>query len=152
MTTISEGKKWLRMVLGIQANRLTEYFYYDCDMELFFSIHFCDYFLVNEKLELDTNARSNYSEIELDLLLHWMKRVDVKDESIIPIVQKGLVGFEAIDAEIEILVKEHAINLDTVKVWKVGEETSVTVDVNETNQPKEEKANDQTKKWWEFWK
>jgi len=152
METITEGKKWLRMVLGIQANRISEYFYYDRKMELFFSIHLGDYFLVNEKLELDTNAQSNYSEVELDLLLHWMKRVDVKDESIIPIAQKGLVGFEAIDAEIETLVKEHNINLDTVKVWKMGDETSVTVKVNETNQPMEEKAHDQTKKWWEFLK
>lgn len=152
MTTTSEGKKWLRMVLGIQANRLTEYFYYDSDMEMFFSIHLGDYFLVNEKLELETKAQSNYSDIELDLLLHWMKRVDVKGESIIPIAQKGLVGFEAIDGEIEILVKEHAINLDTVKVWKVGKETSVTIDLNETNQPKEEKTEGQTKKWWGFWK
>lgn len=76
---------WLRIALSQSPNLLSESFYYDKENQEFFSILITDYFMFDEKLEIDKSVTTSYSEENLKKIVKKIKRIENNDKSIIAI-------------------------------------------------------------------
>ncbi len=85
MSLISQISNWLLAAYYQAPNSLTESFYYDKTKNIFFSVLFTDYFMLNEKLELAEGVETSYSNIELNSLVSYMQRIDRKDSDLLVI-------------------------------------------------------------------
>ncbi len=139
---------WLRMVLSLEPGRLTETFYLDKKKQIFFSIHFADYAMFTEDLEIDPAVSTGYSQESEQAILDWFRRLDNNDSSIVRVPQRGITDRNLREIEANEFIRQHNVDLETAFIWEFAQEVSVKVDLT----AKTEGHSKATKKWWQFWK
>jgi hypothetical protein len=139
---------WIGVALSQDPNSLTEAFYFDRSEQRFFSIHFLDYFMLDEDLDINPAANISYSEETQQEIVGWIRRIENKDNSILRLPQKGLIDEKLKEIEALQFINEKEIDIESAKIWEVESNVSVGFDLA----IEDEKKQKGDKKWWEFWK
>ncbi|MCC9072168.1 hypothetical protein LNQ49_11305 [Flavobacterium sp. F-65] len=135
-------ENWLKIGLSQSPDKISETFYFDKRDNQFFSILITDYFLFDEGFKINKNTSSNYSDVNLKLLIDRLKRIENDSNSIIVLPRFGEIIEEDLISKMDSFLNLNAINLESVSLWEVEELGDITIDL--TNKKK--------KHWWQFWK
>jgi hypothetical protein len=135
-------ENWLKIGLSQSPNKISETFYFDKRDNQFFSILITDYFLFDEGFKINKNTSSNYSDVNLKLLIDRLKRIENDSNSIIALPRFGEIIEEDLISKMDSFLNLNAINLESVSLWEVEELGDITIDL--TNKKK--------KRWWQFCK
>jgi hypothetical protein len=135
-------ENWLKIGLSQSPDKISETFYFDKRDNQFFSILITDYFLFDEGFKINKNTSSNYSDVNLKLLIDRLKRIENDSNSIIVLPRFGEIIEEDLISKMDSFLNLNAINLESTSLWEVEELGDITIDL--TNKKK--------KHWWQFWK
>jgi len=142
MTKQEQINNWLKIGFGQSENRLSEVFYYDKRDHEFFSILLTDYFILDDNLNIEEGVTTNYSKQNLETLVERIKRIESKNESIIPLPRLGAgTTEEFISQQIEDFLTLNSINMETLSLCEVEEDGTITFKIEP----------DLKKSWWKFW-
>ena len=140
---------WLTTGLQQSADRLSEIFYYDKRNNEFFSILVTDYLMFDENLNIAKDTTTTYSKENLETLIERIRRIESKDVSIISLPRLGILAHiddkTIIYQEIDSFLNLNSINLETVKIWEVDENVSITIDINDKDKQMNKRS------WWKVW-
>ena len=140
---------WLEVAIQQPANRLQELFYFDKREKEFFSILITDYFLFDEKFNVEEDVTSSYSPLNLEKLGEKMIRIENESPEIIAVPRLGI--FQS-DQEMEYLLPRidsflnlNAIDIEDASIWIPAEDGTITMDLTD------KKVDTKKRAWWKFW-
>lgn len=139
---------WLTQGMQKSAARLFEGFYYDKRDCEFFEIINIDYFMLDENLNVAEDVSTTYSKKDQLIISDRIKRIDVKDQSIIEVPRFGETengnNIEFISEQIENFLNSNSIGYKNSTIWEPegGLEVSVSTKVD---------SEKRKKTWWKFW-
>lgn len=147
MTRHEQIYRWLKIGFRQPTNRLEEIFYYDKRDNQFFSVLLIDYFMLDENFDIAPGVTTSYSKETVKIIAERIKRVENNDSSIFSLPRFGASSNdELIIQKIESFLNLSAINLETVNIWEIEEDTSIYIDLKNDIEPKAKSS------WWKIWK
>jgi hypothetical protein len=90
MRPSQEILNWLILGLELPSGSIMETFYFDRRDNEFFSVVLFDYFLIDENLNRSLDVTTDYSKFQESSLIDRIKRIEIKDPTIIPIPMVSL--------------------------------------------------------------
>lgn len=150
MTKQEQIHRWL--IIGFQqpADRLSEIFYYDKTNNEFFSILVVDYFMLDENFDIAPDVTTGYSPDTTKIIAERIKRIENNDLSILAVPRLGNLqngdDDKFISQRIDSFLNLNAIDIQTVNIWEVEEEGTITIDLKCESEPLAKKP------WWKIWR
>ena len=127
---------WLTTGLKQPDDRLSEIFYFDKRDNEFFSVLVTDYFMFDENLNVAKDTTTSYSKENLESLVDRIRRIENKDASIISLPRlgnsKSETETETVSQQLEGFLNLNSINIETVTIWEVEENGTITIDLKMT--------------------
>ncbi len=124
---------WLTAGLQQPDSSYSEMFYYDKRDNEFFSILVTDYLMFDKNLNIAKDTTTNYTNNNLEILVDRIKRIENKDVTIISLPRLGnsvnADNTEFIYQQTENFLKLNSIDIQTVKIWEVEENGTITIDL-----------------------
>ena len=105
--------------------------------------------MFDENLNIAKDTTTTYSKENLETLIERIRRIESKDVSIISLPRLGILAHiddkTIIYQEIDSFLNLNSINLETVKIWEVDENVSITIDINDKDKQMNKRS------WWKVW-
>ena len=149
---------WLTTGLKQPADRLSEIFYFDKRDNEFFSVLVTDYFMFDENLNVAKDTTTSYSKENLESLVDRIRRIENKDASIISLPRlgnsKSATDTETVSQQLESFLNLNSINIETVTIWEVEENGTITIDLKNDSDEKKKTGYNSTlpkvgRTWWQ---
>ncbi len=136
---------WLKIAFQQPINNNLEFFYYDKKLNVFFSITLLEKLLIDQKFKINYSISPYFTDVELEKIRNWIKKINHKNESIILIPSYGIFQNEKklIDT-INSFLFENAIRLSNSTLFEVLQKELIQKE-QQISQSKVKKS------WWKFW-
>ena len=135
---------WLQTGFTQSPDRFSEWFSYDKNSFTFFSIVITDYLLIDDGFNIAKDATSNYSDDSLEFIRDKMQKIEMGDQSILPIPRLGDVGNDMeILSQVDSFLNLNAIDLSKCQLWLPGDGAitiSMQIDTTPISPPSPNKA------------
>ena len=104
--------------------------------------------MFDKNLNVAKDTTTNYTNNNLEILVNRIKRIENRDVTIISLPRLGnsvnADNTEFIYQQTENFLKLNSIDIQTVKIWEVEENGTITIDLKSENEPVNKKP------WWKI--